>query len=222
MAVLVLRSCQKYDMLGFDDFQGGVVTVYCNDAACFDETELRQIHESCIGTPTFQGVTFYERATREEQDKYRRVIFNNNRLGNEAFKRELSNPETLTDYHKFPLKITLAEDDTLCCIDFRADVEQIIIDFVKMLEERGFVQQRRPNFGFALANWFIWTDFEPPRSFGRLSLGFNTASDITLLTETWVHFNRQHIRGERDSKDQAVAAAQEHEGVIDIGVQSTF
>ena len=76
------------------------MTVYCNDATCFDETELQQIHDSCIGTPTFQGVTFYQRATREEQDRYRRIIFNNNRLGNEAFKRELSNPSTLTDYHK--------------------------------------------------------------------------------------------------------------------------
>lgn len=40
---------------------------------------------------------------------------------NQALKRELGSRVSLIEYSKFPLKITLAEDDTLCCVDFRAD-----------------------------------------------------------------------------------------------------
>lgn len=76
MCVIALRSAQKYDMLGFDDFQGGISTVFCTDPACFDEEEIARIHRASVGeSAAFHGLTFYHIACREQQDRYRRAIF---------------------------------------------------------------------------------------------------------------------------------------------------
>ena len=200
MCVIALRSAQKYDMVGFDDFQGGICTVFCTDTSCFDEDDLGRVHRGCIGKPCFQGVTFYQIACRDQQDRYRRTIFMNNHMCNQALRRELGTRVSLVEYDQFPLKITLADDDTLCCIDFRANSEDVIKDFADTLSDAGIPCQKRPNFGFAISNWFIRTDFDPPRSFGRLSMGFTTSRDLRTLCDSWVAFNRARIAPKHPDK----------------------
>ena len=113
--VVLLRSAQKFDMLGMDNYYGGIV-VTVNEPGFFDAFDERmRVPEDQLKGLCYQGLTHLQKYCGQSLDAFRKGIMENtqmlyNKLKSNAIYREGS---------KNPLQVSQIRDNRLFFLDFK-------------------------------------------------------------------------------------------------------
>ena len=152
--IVLARSGQKFDMLGFDNYSGGIVTAINNGEAfrvfnerlLADDDQMRGINR--------QGLTHLMKYGGDGLDQYRRALINNTRKLYDALPQEMVSYEGSA----FPVQISDVRDDPMAVfLDIKSPSPQWVLPslinrFFRMTYDESLPVTSRPSFGFATTN----------------------------------------------------------------------
>jgi hypothetical protein len=156
LSITLLRSAQKFDMLGFDNYYGGVATVVNNgkDFEAFNKRMGRpgeQLHGG-----NYQGLCHLYACASDQIEDYRRAIMKNTV---DLYKLL---PEKVLAAHQGPVQVSEILDDTTCYLDVRFDSglypsvhEQFQKYFCRYCQVNQLPLTTRQSFGYANSNLVV-------------------------------------------------------------------
>lgn len=168
----MVRSCQKYDMLGFDNYYGGLIITVNNgrDFASFTD-RLSEKQDRLMGI-NYQGICHLQNCAAEYIFKYQNAINENAAL---LYKKL---PKSAIVDANGIVRISKVKDDKIPYLDIKIDKEfdrfQEVFrkQFVKYCNFKKLPLTQRASFGFANANYIeIRRDNELTM---RLNVGLET------------------------------------------------
>jgi hypothetical protein len=151
--VVLLRSAQKFDMLGMDNYYGGI-TLSINEAHSFVKFNHRMKHkDDQLKGLNYQGLTHIQKYSGPFLDMFRKALMDNTHklfqnISKEAIYREGS---------QNPLQISKLEDDQLFFLDIKfpkypKTAESFRKALLKFAKQRGLPFTTRASFGFLFTN----------------------------------------------------------------------
>ena len=151
--IVLARSGQKFDMLGFDNYSGGVVTAINNGEAfrafnerlLADDDQMRGINR--------QGLTHLMKYGGDGLDQYRLALVNNTRKLYRSLPKEMIHYEGST----YPVQFSSMEEEPMAVfLDIKASMpevlESLVYRFFRMTYDESLPITYRPSFGFATTN----------------------------------------------------------------------
>ena len=151
--VVLLRSAQKFDMLGIDNYYGGI-TAIINDNKSFGAFDVRMnAPDDQLKGLSYQGLTHLQKYCENSLDKYREEIMKNTRKLYEMLPKEaIYTPGT-----KNPMQISRINDNRLFFIDVKfPNCPKTLMAFrdamLRFSKEKGLPFTIRLSFGFANVN----------------------------------------------------------------------
>lgn len=163
--IVLVRSAQKFDMLGMDNYYGGIVTVI-NDGNNFSTFNERMAEkQDQISGVAYQGVALLQKAAYSEIEQRRQIIMGNTK---EFYQRIVNNaPNSIyAPENKNPFQISKIEDEKSIFLDVKFQrCPKSAFLFVELLmksaHERGMPLSQRASFGFDTTNVTV-INREPP------------------------------------------------------------
>lgn len=164
--IVTYRSAQKFDMAGYDNYNGGIVNVLNNGSFNNFENGMKQSQqrESNISDVNYQGMTLFQHAAGKHLQDYRRGIIGNTN----AFTQLLQTEDKLTEDNrgaKF-LQFTPNLDPSAVFLDIRSAMLnpddkgsemfygslQVLYRSLGWDSDNNLCVGTRPSFGFAHSN----------------------------------------------------------------------
>lgn len=153
--VVFLRSAQKFDMLGMDNYYGGVTTVLNNGS--FKKFNARMdLPEDQLSGLSYQGVTHLETYAEDFQDKYRLGIMENTQLLYKMLPKEMiSGPK-----NNNPIQISQIHDSRIVFLDIKSPehtnlAKEVGSALLRMSKRDRVLITNRSSFGFPNTNYTI-------------------------------------------------------------------
>lgn len=151
--VLLLRSAQKFDMLGMDNYYGGIGLAINNKEAFRDFNARLRADEELSCDLNLQGITHLQKYAKPYLDAYRQAIMQNTTLLYGALPSEA----IFTEASVNPLQVSRIEDDQLVFLDikfpnFPKSAQSFISQFIQYAKENQLPLTFRASFGFAHSN----------------------------------------------------------------------
>lgn len=147
-----VRSAQKFDMLGMDNYYGGVVATVNNgiDYSVFDER--MEDPDDQLGGLSYQGMAHLQTHSGDTPDQYRQAIMQNTAL----FYKNL--PSEMKGKIGNPVQISTMNDDRLVFLDIKTEhphpqfVRYVSLAITELGKKAGLPITVRASFGFAMTN----------------------------------------------------------------------
>lgn len=154
--VVLLRSTQKFDMLGMDNYYGGI-TVNLNNPSSFEQFNERMDHpQDQLRGLSFQGIAHLQKYGSVQIDRYREAIMKNTA----KLYAKLPAESIYTDGTENPMQISKIEDNRLVFLDIKFPNYPNLSDAFKMRLQSFTRNEKlpfttRPSFGFSTTNFTI-------------------------------------------------------------------
>ncbi len=153
--VVLVRSAQKFDMLGMDNYYGGV-SIVLNDKKSFaDFNERMSRPEDQLRELSFQGMTHLQRYGQGIQDDYRKAIMKNTQELYKQLPKKAIYHEGTTN----PMQISQINDPHSVFLDIKFDERKFsatgkafYASLRRFAYEEGFPLTLRGGFGFINSN----------------------------------------------------------------------
>lgn len=153
--MVFLRSGQKFDMLGLDNYYGGITATVNNgkDFAAFNHR--MQLQEDQLGGLSYQGMVHLQKYAGDSTEKYRQGLMDNTQL----FYNSLPEAMKAVEGNRNPLQVSLIHDERLVYIDMKSLYQDK--EFAKLISARlkhlamdaKLPLISRPSFGFPITNF---------------------------------------------------------------------
>lgn len=173
--IVLFRSSQKFDMLGFDNYYGGVVQTI-NNGSSFNSFMERISHQGdALKGANYQGLCHLFTYAAGFIDSYKKAI-----MSNASWLYELLPQASVVDA-KGAIRISRVEDDKatyldLKCAPYLPRLESVVfVEFKKFCSQNHLPISSRASFGFANSNIVKIRSDNP---MNRLSLGIEDPKDI--------------------------------------------
>lgn len=152
--VVLVRSGQKFDMLGMDNYFGGI-TVSVNNGTVFKEfnASMENPEDQLTGL-SYQGMTHLERHAHAEMDAYRKATMENT----QKFYRMMPQAATSAERTQNPMQISQVNDEKIVFLDVKfpsyPETAQAFLNALSgfILENR-LPMSYRASFGFLSSNF---------------------------------------------------------------------
>ena len=151
--IVFLRSAQKFDMLGLDNYYGGVTTTI-NNRKDFDLFNARmETPEDQQAGLAYQGMTHLQMHAADSVENYRKAIMENCRRLYETLPEKMIYKEG----SNYPVQISRIGDKRLVFLDIKTPgypelASKILSVFGKLMVEKKLPITHRSSFGFATTN----------------------------------------------------------------------
>jgi hypothetical protein len=151
--MVFMRSCQKFDMLGMDNYYGGVTITVNNDRAfsAFNE-RMRDPTDQLEGL-SYQGMTHLQKCAGNTTDEYRQAIIDNTKLLYDAIPEAMIVKEGNTN----SVQVSLHNSEGNVFLQVKTPYDEKQTRKIQSIIMRGARDKRlkmmgRPSFGFPLTN----------------------------------------------------------------------
>ena len=154
--VVLLRSAQKFDMLGADNYYGGITTTINNKEAFALYNKRADHPDDQLGGLSYQGLAHLQSCSGDSIDKYREAIMANTQSLYEKLPRKAIYEEGT----KNPLQISKIEDKRLVFLDIKMPNYPKLYEAMKtrlgtLAYEENLPFTNRSSFGFPTTNLTI-------------------------------------------------------------------
>lgn len=154
--LVLLRSAQKFDMLGIDNYYGGVVTSF-NHKQYYKFFNERMDHpDDQLKGLSYQGLTHLQKYVGSSLDDYRRAIMENT----DKFYQGLPSKAIYHEGNTNPMQISKMEDKRKLIVDIKfpdypATANAFNANLKYFAETEKLPFGTRPSFGFAVFNFTL-------------------------------------------------------------------
>lgn len=154
--VALLRSAQKFDMFGMDNYYGGFTTTF-NKKGSFNHFNTRMDHpDDQLGGLSFQGMSHLQKYGGPFIDAYRRGIMENTR----RLYNKLPQAAIFREGTQNPMQISRIEDNRVVFLDIKFPnhakaAEAFKVGLMKFAKNEKLPMTTRASFGFANTNFTI-------------------------------------------------------------------
>lgn len=154
--VVLLRSTQKFDMLGMDNYYGGI-TVNLNNPNFYERFNERMDHpQDQLRGLSFQGIAHLQKYGGVQIDRYREAVMKNTAL----LYAKLPKESIYKKGTKNPMQISKIEDNRLVFLDIKFPTYPKLSEAFKMSLQNFARSEKlpfttRPSFGFSTTNFTI-------------------------------------------------------------------
>lgn len=181
--VVFLRSAQKFDMLGMDNYYGGITTAINNSQAFAGFNERMNDPDDQLRGLSYQGLTHLQRCCGTKIDDYRQAINDNTKRLYQSLPKEA----VFQKGTKNPMQISAMKDDKLPFIDIKFPNYPLLADnFDSLLQNYADLNRllltRRSSFGFVNTNFTVIIDEDGTKKF-RLNPGLESKETIAKYAE---------------------------------------
>lgn len=147
--LVLLRSAQKFDMLGQDNYYGGITTTFNNpNAFKLFNTRMDDPADQLEGF-NYQGLTHIHTCAQTEVDEYRKALMNNtHKLYNSLLSKGVKVSKALED-ERGVVKIAEINDESTPFLHIEGMKKS---DFIEFANANGLPLTDRLSFGFANSN----------------------------------------------------------------------
>ncbi len=154
--ILFLRSGQKFDMLGMDNYYGGITTAINNGTSFSRFNERMAQKEDQQSGLSYQGMTHLQMHAGDAIEKYRQAIMQNCMKLYQALPKDLIFHSGTTN----PVQISRIDDNRLVYLDiktpgFKKLGGSVAVAFLKYARKEKLPVTARSSFGFATTNLTI-------------------------------------------------------------------
>ncbi|RAP35858.1 hypothetical protein DID80_05915 [Candidatus Marinamargulisbacteria bacterium SCGC AAA071-K20] len=184
LAIVLLRSAQKYDFMGLDNYNGGVMSVYCEDDTFSRALECLSKPESQLHRQSLQGLLHFNKCSSTTLGDYRKLSVSNTMDTHRALDAGvLYKPDT-----ENLIQISTTSDYELPFIDIKFSAELNkqqafnVCNFITRAISTQKLFMQRPSFGFMYA-----TGSTIPREDGllyRINMGLDEHKRTFSIAET--------------------------------------
>ena len=199
--IVLARSGQKFDMLGFDNYIAGVVTAVNNGESfrAFNERLLADDDQS-TGIDR-QGMTHLLRYGGDGLDRYRLALSSNTRKLYDSLPREMIHYEGSA----YPIQFSDMEGESMpVFLDmkmFSSDVRQFVtMRLLRMVYEEALLVTQRSSFGFATTNMVLVNDSV------RINPGLDSEKQLMRYAE---FFRALHLAVDKAVKETGACSGHE-------------
>lgn len=210
--VVFLRSAQKFDMLGIDNYYGGITTAVNNSEAFPEFNSRMKQTEDQLGGLSYQGLAHLQKYGTPHLDHYREAIIQNTKLLYDQLP-----PELMASPKYFPLAISTNEDKQKFFLDlkfptgFHNTASAFGKSLIKFVREEKLPMTWRPSFGFSTSNFVsIPPEHRLDPRVARLTVGLESEATIARYAAFFesVHAVMSEIMagpGTTEEKDELIA-----------------
>lgn len=147
--LVVLRSAQKFDMLGQDNYYGGITTTFNNPNAFKLFNARMDDPADRLEGFNFQGLTHIHTCAQAEVDEYRKALMNNTRkLYDKLLSKGVKVGHALDD-ERGVVKVAEINDENTFFLHIEGMRKS---DFIEFAKENGLPLTDRLSFGFVNSN----------------------------------------------------------------------
>ncbi len=178
LSIVLLRSAQKFDMLGIDNFYGGIV-VTVNNPESFRRFNERMNHpRDQLKGLNYDGLTHLEKYASEEIEQFRKAVMENTwQLFNMLPKEMVASHEN----HN-PIQVSRIDDKGQILLDLKFATPEIKNDFFKYLDRytraHKLACMMRPSFSFMYTTYIMIGNAK-----SRITPGLEGKRDLALYGE---------------------------------------
>jgi hypothetical protein len=149
--VVFLRSAQKMDMFGMDNYYGGITITVNNRDKSYKNFNNRMEHPSDqLNGLSYKGMTHLQKYSKNVRDSYRTVIMKNaSYLFNKLPHQMIAHPGNFN-----PIQVSLKNDDKLVYLDIKSQIgghhfEDVLqATLLQFGTKKKLLLTIRPSFGF--------------------------------------------------------------------------
>lgn len=150
--LVLLRSAQKYDMLGQDNYYGGITTTFnAPESFAAFNTRMDDPADQLVGF-NYQGLAHIHTHAQAEVDAYRSALAQNTDL---LYKQLLAKGVTVGETEEYDIQIAKRNDQNIPFIHIRGATTESLFEFA---QEKGLALTDRASFGFSNANITAFDD----------------------------------------------------------------
>lgn len=152
--IVLLRSAQKFDMLGIDNYYGGITTIINNPKAFHFFNSRMDDKEDQLGGLSYQGLAHLQKYGEMFLDQYRQAIMENTqKLYAQLPKKMISCPR-----NENPIQVSKIEDSQHVFLDIKFSFYKDAFDafsmrFNRFVKDEKLPVTSRPSFGFITSNF---------------------------------------------------------------------
>ncbi|MBF0205351.1 MAG: hypothetical protein HQK53_00535 [Oligoflexia bacterium] len=205
--VAFVKSAQKFDMLGIDNYNGGAITTVNNpqDFAVFNRN--MQIPEEQLKGLSYQGLTHLEKYGRDDINRYRRAIVDNTRQLYSKLPTAAIFSENSSRYNSF--QISKNDDPQSAFLDLKFRSKEVRDAINKSIREyfkqNGLSLTNRGSYGFQTTNVISIAG----HSLLRITPGLDSGESIDKMAKYFVviqgcfeKIQGENPQGSEDDLDQ--------------------